>query len=138
MFPSNNYLNQEDGDRAEALGLKDHLLPDIHIGGGGAVETAEKLFSQHTNWSMGAINCETNAGIHTMQRANQEGGDLIDFFNQFIPSTSSDPGSRIKARTASFCTQWPTPSGFIVAARVRQPALPLPALCLLAVLTEPN
>merc|ERR1712139_277954 len=54
---------------------------------------------------MGAINCETNAGIHTMKRANQEGGDLIEFFNQFIPSTSSDPGSRIKARTASFCTE---------------------------------
>jgi len=65
-------LNQADGDRAEKLGLKDHLLPDIHIGGGGAVEVAEALFAKNPNWTMGAINCETNAGIHTMSRALME------------------------------------------------------------------
>jgi hypothetical protein len=34
-----------------------------------------------------------------------EGADLNDFFSQFIAPTSADTTSRIKVRTASFCTE---------------------------------
>eukprot|EP00665_Eupelagonemidae_sp_cell47_P005013 gene5013-2182_t len=34
-----------------------------------------------------------------------EAKDLNEFFNQFIPSTSKDSIGRIKAHTASFCTE---------------------------------
>merc|ERR1712019_287391 len=62
-------------------------------------------FAVNTSWHEGMVNLETNAGIHTMRRALMEAADLNEFFNQFIPSTSSDSTGRIKARTASFCTE---------------------------------
>lgn len=34
-----------------------------------------------------------------------EGYDFNDFFNHYIPSTSGDSLPRLKARTASFCTE---------------------------------
>ncbi len=57
MFPSNGYLNDADGDRAEQLGLGDHLLADLHVGGGGAVGESQSLFAQHPNWfeAMGCL-----------------------------------------------------------------------------------
>ena len=42
---------------------------DIHLGGGGGVEMAENMFNTYPNYTMGAVNAETNAGIHTMTRA---------------------------------------------------------------------
>ena len=54
------------------------------------------------HWHEGSVNLETNAGTHTVERAIQEAHDLNIFFSTFIPSTSSDKTSRIKARTASF------------------------------------
>merc|ERR1712188_158259 len=50
-------------------------------------------------------NLETNDGHHEMARALAEAADLNSFFNQFIPATSTDSVGRIKARTASFCTE---------------------------------
>ena len=99
--------------------MADHLLEDFHVGGGvmtgdswsktthmgGAVDGSKQLFANNTNWHEGSCNLETNAGIHTMWRALMEGADLNDFFKQFIPSTSNDTTSRIKLRTASFCTE---------------------------------
>merc|ERR1711998_44042 len=51
------------------------------------------------------LNLETNDGHHEMRRALSEAMDLNAFFNQFIPPTSDDKIGRIKARTASFCTE---------------------------------
>ena len=109
-------LNVSEGDKAEALGMGDHLLEDFHVGGGvstganwseathmgGAVDGSRQLFANQTDWHEGSCNLETNAGIHTMQRALQEGADLNDFFSEFIPSTTGESSGRIKARTASF------------------------------------
>lgn len=105
IFPQNGYLNQADGDRAEALGLKDHLLADMHVGFGGAVEQSAALFEAHSNWTMGTVNLETNPSSHDMNRALKEAADLNDFFNTFFASSSGDALPRIKARTASFCTE---------------------------------
>ena len=51
----------------------------------------------------GVINCEVNAGIHTMRRAMTEAIDLNQFFNYQPPSTSGDSTPRLKGRMASFC-----------------------------------
>ena len=110
--------NRTEGDAAETLGMRDHLLEDFHVTGGvatgarwsntshmgGAVDGSRQLFAANTTWHEGSCNLETNAGIHTMHRALMEGADLNDFFSQHIPSTSGERG-RIKARTASFCTE---------------------------------
>ena len=45
ISPNNNqWLHPDDAARAEALGLHDHLLEDFHVGGGGAVKSAENMF----------------------------------------------------------------------------------------------
>jgi alpha-L-arabinofuranosidase len=112
-------LNATEGDAAEALQMGDHLLEDFHVGGGvstganwsetthmgGAVDGSRQLFANNTAWHEGSCNLETNAGIHTMERALQEGADLNDFFSSFILSTTGEASGRIKARTASFCTE---------------------------------
>eukprot|EP01062_Namystynia_karyoxenos_P003544 TRINITY_DN11283_c0_g1_i1.p1 TRINITY_DN11283_c0_g1~~TRINITY_DN11283_c0_g1_i1.p1 ORF type:complete len:833 (+),score=275.17 TRINITY_DN11283_c0_g1_i1:84-2501(+) len=106
IFPNNGkYLTDQDGEDAEMLGLKDHLLSDLHVGAGGAVGGSQKLFAKKPKWTEGSINLETNAATHHMDRALAEGQDLIEWFSTFIPSTSRDRTSRIKARTASFCTE---------------------------------
>jgi len=102
---NNNWLKPEDAMKAEELGLRDHLVEDFHVGGGGAVEGSKHMFAANTSWHEGMVNLETNAGIHTMNRALMEATDLNAFFNQFIASTSGDSSGRIKARTASFCTE---------------------------------
>merc|ERR1719198_1318094 len=51
------------------------------------------------------LNLETNDGHHEMKRALAEAADLNEFFNQYVPPTSADEIGRIKARTASFCTE---------------------------------
>lgn len=112
--------NITEGERAHRLGLADHLLEDFHVTGGvstaaawskqthagGAVDGSRQLFANQTRWEEGSCNLETNAGIHTMERALMEGADLNDFFNNgYIASASGEPSGRIKARTASFCTE---------------------------------
>jgi hypothetical protein len=73
---------------------------DEHVGGGGGVEIARHMFSKFPNYTMGAVNAETNAGIHTMSRAMMEANDLNDWFN------CADPWcTRLHFRTASFCTE---------------------------------
>ena len=44
MFPTNDGPNVGDAARAQALGLGDHLVSDIHDGYTGAVEMSEQLF----------------------------------------------------------------------------------------------
>ena len=99
---------------------------DIHLGGGGGVEMAENMFNTYPNYTMGAVNAETNAGIHTMTRAVRilplsllaasrltiaggggwraqqmsEATDLNDWFN-----CGEEECSRLHFRTASFCDE---------------------------------
>lgn len=102
MFPSNSGLNPTDAQRIMSLGLPvERILPDLHVGAGGAVEAAASLFSNPPipGFNTGAINCETNADSHNMQRALDEATDLITWFTYPTNVTS-----RLYARTASFCT----------------------------------
>ncbi len=97
IFPSNLGLNATDIARANDAGLDaSRLLADLHVGYGGAVEQAQAEFSSHADFAEGAVNLETNAATHTMKRALAEASDINDFLNA--------DSSRIKIRTASFCT----------------------------------
>lgn len=61
MFPQNGNLNAADAARAMALGLPlSRLLPDLHVGAGGAVQEAAALFAAPPipGFDTGAINCE--------------------------------------------------------------------------------
>ena len=40
--------NKTDGDNAEKVGLKDHLVEDFHVGAGGAVAGSEELFANNS------------------------------------------------------------------------------------------
>jgi len=97
MFPSNGGPNAQDAAKAEALGLKDHVVSDIHVGASGGMEAAIDLFASNPSYQQGAVNCETNPSTHDFTRALQEAMDLNDFFNTDLP--------RMHARTASFCTE---------------------------------
>merc|ERR1711916_346175 len=81
-------------------GLKDHVVNDIHIGAGGAIETAFAEFEARPQYSWGAVNAETNAGTHDLLRALDEAADLNDWFSCAEPNCQ-----RLKFRTASFCNE---------------------------------
>ena len=54
------------------------MVADLHVGGGGAVGVAERLF-QNSNLTaaglkIGAVNAETNPNTHTFVRAMSEAG----------------------------------------------------------------
>jgi hypothetical protein len=49
--------------QVEAIGIKDHAVMDIHLGGGGGVKVAEDMFSKYRNYTMGAVNAETKFAI---------------------------------------------------------------------------
>ena len=56
MNPNNaKWLKPEDATKVEAIGIKDHAVMDIHLGGGGGVEMAEKMFELYPNYTMGAV-----------------------------------------------------------------------------------
>ena len=103
MFPDNDGLRSADAARllAAAPGVVPRILPDLHVGAGGAVASAAALFSNPPTpgFTQGAINCETNAGTHDLQRALDEAADLIAWFTADTAVTD-----RLYARTASFCT----------------------------------
>lgn len=83
MFPDNGGLNAADAQRAVQLGLPvARIMPDLHVGAGGAVEAAASLFANPpiSGFNQSAINCETNAGTHDMRRALDEAADLLDWF----------------------------------------------------------
>ena len=100
MFPDNAGLNS--ADQAAAIAAKlpiERIMPDVHVGAGGAVEAAATLFSTAPDFPMSAINCETNAGSHDLRRGLDEAADLIDWFTSDTRTTD-----RLYARTASFCS----------------------------------
>ena len=55
IFPQNMGMNATDSARAEALGLGDRLLTDIHDGSGGGVRIAEKVFAVRGRGGSGVI-----------------------------------------------------------------------------------
>ena len=102
MFPNNGkFLNDADLAKAKALSprLDAQMLSDEHVGGGGGVEEARGIFDKFGDFKLGAVNAETNAGIHTVKRAMMEAVDLMDWFN------AADIADRLVFRTASFCTE---------------------------------
>ena len=102
IFPNNGkWLNDEDGAKAEAMGLGKHLVSDIHDGGTGGVEISLTQFAAHPTWTEATGNAETNAGTHTMSRALSEASDLNDYFGVSDPAVYP----RLLFRTASFCTE---------------------------------
>jgi hypothetical protein len=101
IFPDNPYLNKgDDLAQAEAMGLRDRLITDLHVGATGGVAMARQLFAG-MNTTAGAMNAEVNAGIHTMERALTEAVDLNAFFN----FGAGPEGGRVKGRMASFCME---------------------------------
>jgi len=103
MFPADNHNldTPEAQAKAKAAGLPiERLMPDVHVGAGGAVEAAAALFAKAgPGFPMSAINCETNAGSHDLLRALNEAADLIDWFTADTATTD-----RLYARAVSFCT----------------------------------
>ena len=101
MNPNNaKWLNPTDAAKVERVGIRDHAAMDAHVGGGGAVQLAHSVFAKFPNYTMGCVNAETNAAIHTMSRALMEANDLNAWFN-----CADDWCSRLHFRTASFCTE---------------------------------
>jgi hypothetical protein len=78
----------------------EHYAGYPYMGVGGAVEVAEGDFAALPNFSQSAVNCETNASTHNLERALQEAADLNDWFTVLPPVAP-----RMFARTASFCTE---------------------------------
>jgi len=98
MFPSNNGVTGKDVAAAAALRLGDRLVTDLHVGAGGALDSARSLFAGQAEGGLtddAAVNFETNAGTHNHGRALDEAADLNAFFTA--------GNSRMLARTASFC-----------------------------------
>jgi len=103
MFPQNGGLNAKDAATilANNPSVPPRILADLHVGAGGAVESAASYFNNPPvpGFNTGAINAETNAGTHDMTRALNEAADLIDWFTYDTTVTN-----RLYARTASFCS----------------------------------
>ena len=107
MFPGNpGFLNATDIARAKQLSprMDAQMLADIHIGGGGAVRTAEALFAKDPELNFGAVNAETNMGCHGFIRAMAEASDLNDWFNSPLAAKDATT-NRLHFRTASFCME---------------------------------
>jgi len=118
MFPTNEGLNSADAQHAMNLGLPvNNFMPDIYIGAGGAIPVAQSDFNRLPNFAQSAINCVTNAGTHTQDRALREAADLNDWFNvppylanrfpkhgpQALSFNTKDFGSGWKGSCCLFC-----------------------------------
>lgn len=104
LYPTNNGVTRFD---VELLSIEEvspvHIAPDCHVGGGGGIDCATSDFHQFPKFSQSFINCETNAGISTFERAMMEAADLQTWFN--FGQKKGEIPSRLIARTASFCTE---------------------------------
>ena len=102
MYPQNGGVDAQQAQALLDAGVDPaRILPDLHVGAGGAAEEAAGLFASPPvpGFSQGAINAETNAGTHDMTRALNEAADLIDWF-----TTEQGVAARLYGRTASFCS----------------------------------
>jgi len=102
LFPNNEFLNSSDLHKASALVarfpyIQSRMMADLHVGAGGGVAAADALFSRIEPFAAGAVNAETNAGNHGMQRALAEAADILDWYNH--------APANLYFRTASFCTE---------------------------------
>ena len=70
MFPKKTFLSDADIKKAVALTprVDSQMVADLHVGAGGAVGVAERLFQSanitKAGLKMGAVNAETNANTH--------------------------------------------------------------------------
>jgi hypothetical protein len=76
------------------------VMPDNHVGAGGALATAQADFAGDATFLQSAVNAETNAGTHDMGRALGEAADLIEWQN-----ADAALAARMLFRTASFCSE---------------------------------
>ena len=82
IFPNNGaWLKDADGDKAEALGMRAHLVSDIHLGGGGGVERARAQVLP-LRWLLPHASCAQRA-------ASRDARGSQDFF--LFPSLQSLP-----------------------------------------------
>ena len=102
MYPQNGGVDAQQAQALLDAGVDPaRILPDLHVGAGGAVDEAAGLFNNPPvpGFTQGAINAETNAGTHDLQRALDEAADLIAWW-----TADTKVSSRLYARTASFCS----------------------------------
>jgi len=103
MYPTNEGVSPETARQLLGAGIDPaSIMPDCHVGGGGGISCAKSDFARNPTFLQSFINCETNAGLSTMQRALQEAGDLQEWFNYGM---NGENPSRLIARTASFCSE---------------------------------
>ena len=89
--------NTTDANKADALGLGDRLVVDVHTDGFHGVEAANEVWKAAATSSWSVLNLETNCGTHAMMRGLDEAADLNTFFNS--------PDTRLVGRTGSFCLE---------------------------------
>jgi hypothetical protein len=100
MYPTNQGVSAAEAAALTAAGVAaEKIMPDIHIGGGGALPIAAADFAALPGFDQMAINVETNAGTHDLTRALSEAVDISDYYNALPPFID-----RMYARAASFCT----------------------------------
>ena len=86
MYPTNDGVSAATASALVAAGIApNRVMPDIHIGAGGALAVAQADFAANPAFGQSAINCETNAGTHDMGRALGEAADLIAWFSALPP-----------------------------------------------------
>jgi hypothetical protein len=104
MYPTNQGVSTTTASALVSGGVAPEvIMPDCHVGGTGGIQCATTDFAAIPNFHQSFINCETNAGISTVQRAVQEAEDLQQWFNYGL-NLGEDP-KRLVARTASFCAE---------------------------------
>lgn len=103
MFPTNDGYSSSMAQQLLQLGgqeLLSRTLPDCHVWEGGGVECATTDFQALAGYNISFINAEVNAQHSDVRRAITEAADLQDWFNM-----NASLQSRMRARTASFCTE---------------------------------
>ena len=93
IFPQTSDINATDAKKALKMGLPvERFAVDIHIGAGGAIESARSDFESKAWFYNSAVNLETNAGTHDMKRALQVcGRPPSSFFRMFCCSCFFPP-----------------------------------------------
>jgi len=101
MYPTNGGVNASVAAALVAAGVDPaSVMPDLHVGWNGGLDAARAAFDALPGFRQSAINVETNAGTHDLQRGVQEAIDLSDWFNARPPFAD-----RLFGRAASFCSE---------------------------------
>ena len=74
QFPDNDSVSPADARALLAAGIPpSQIAPDLHVAANGGVEAARALFAKPPvpGFTQSAINCETNANTHDLNRGLQ-------------------------------------------------------------------